>query len=148
MHVAYGRIAGQGKAGSRPFAPRICGRAEKVLDIKALSVVQPGGTRIARGEKTLEIRRWDPGLDPAEDLLIVENGRFLHRDGEEDPDGIALAIVKVAKVRPFLPADMPAACAGSYEPGWLAWELVAVRPIAALRPVRAARGIYRLRLPG
>ena len=118
------------------------------MNIKAVSVVRPGGARIASGEKTLEIRRWHPGLDPGEDLLIVENGRFLHHDGEEDPDGTALAIVKVAKVRPFLPADMRAACAGSYEPGWLAWELVAVRPIAALHPVRAARGIYRLRLPG
>lgn len=113
---------------------------------KALSIVSPGGGRIASGQKTLEVRRWHPHLDPAEDLLIVENGRFLHIEGEED-DGHAVAIVRVKAVRPFVEADIPAACASSYADGWLAWELTDVRPITPPVPVRAARGIYEVMLP-
>jgi len=32
--------------------------------MKALSIVKPNGTRIAQGEKTLEIRRWHPDMSP------------------------------------------------------------------------------------
>lgn len=115
--------------------------------IKALSIVSPSGGRIACGQKTLEVRRWQPHLGPGEDLLIVENGRFLHVDGEED-DGHAVAIVRVRAVRPFVEADMQAACASSFAEGWLAWELTDVRPITPPLPVRAARGIYEVELPG
>jgi hypothetical protein len=117
--------------------------------IKALSIVSPNGSRIAAGEKTLEVRRWAPGLHPAEDLLVVENDRFLHRDGEEDPAGRAVAIVRVAAVRPFTPADIKAACASRFEEGWLAWELRDVRPVRTRRLIVAARGIYEVRFtPG
>jgi len=112
--------------------------------MKALSVVRPGGSRIATGRKTLEVRRWRPLLHPDEDLLIVENGRFLREDGDEDRDGIAVAIVKVAGVRPFTLADMASACAGRFEAGWLAWELAAVRPLGQQAKVLAARGIYEV----
>ncbi|MCU1724770.1 ASCH domain-containing protein [Pseudomonas sp. 5P_5.1_Bac1] len=114
--------------------------------LKALSIVRPNGGRIASGQKTLEIRRWHPHLDPTEDLLIVENERFLHVDGDED-DGHAVAIVRVKAVRPFVEADIPAACASSYARGWLAWELTDVRPITPPIPVRAARGIYPVDFP-
>lgn len=116
--------------------------------MKALSIVTPGGSRIAEGRKTLEVRRWRPDLDPSEDLLIVENGRYLHRDGEEDADGTPVAIVRVVAVRAFTPADMEAACASRFEEGWLAWELAAVRPVSAGGRVRAARGIYEVDFPG
>lgn len=112
--------------------------------IKALSIVRPSGSRIACGDKTLEVRRWQPGLAPTEDLLIVENGRFLHAEGDEDEDGLAVAIVRVTAVRPFVLADMQAACANSFEQGWLAWELSDVRPVTPPVPVRAARGIYEV----
>lgn len=115
--------------------------------MKALSIVRPNGSRIASGEKTLEVRRWYANLDPTEDLLIVENGRFLHVDGEEDADGIAVAIVRVKAIRPFVFADMQAACASRFEEGWLAWELDDVRPIESALPTRAARGIYEVDFP-
>lgn len=118
----------------------------KEITIKAISIVRPSGGRIASGEKTLEVRRWHPDLQPSEDLLIVENGRFLHVDGDEDPEGIALAIVRVKAVRPFQLADMQAACAGSYAEGWLAWELTDVRRLTRPVTVRAARGIYEVDL--
>nr|WP_277312903.1 ASCH domain-containing protein [Pseudomonas viridiflava] len=109
-------------------------------------MVRPSGSRIASGEKTLEVRRWHPGLDPSEDLLIVENERFLHTDGDEDDDGVAVAIVRVAAVRPFVRADIHAACASHFEDGWLAWELSDVRPVIHPVTIRAARGIYEVDL--
>lgn len=114
--------------------------------LKALSIVSPNGGRIASGQKTLEVRRWHPHLAPSEDLLIVENTRFLRDDGDED-DGLAVAIVRVKAVRPFVEADVPAACASYFAEGWLAWELEAVRAIDPPVAVRAARGIYEVDLP-
>lgn len=112
--------------------------------MKALSIVAPSGSKIASGEKTLEVRRWKPGLQPHEDLLIVENERYLREDGEEDPDGRAVAVVKVKSVRPFLRTDIEAACANYFEEGWLAWELSDVRSVPDPRVVMAARGIYEV----
>lgn len=116
------------------------------MRIKALSIVHPGGSRIAAGLKTLEARRWTPGLSPDEDLLIVENHRFLHRDGETDPDGRAVAVVRVARTRPFTRGDMAAACAGSFAEGWLAWELTHIRPLTRGPRIPAARGVYEVDL--
>jgi len=115
--------------------------------MKALSIVAPGGSRIASGEKTLEVRRWQPNLRTDEDLLIVENGRFLRNEGDEDDAGMAVAIVRVSTVRPFMREDMAAACGSYFEEGWLAWELVDVRPLSSTINVKAARGIYELAPP-
>ncbi|USW94313.1 ASCH domain-containing protein [Pseudomonas proteolytica] len=106
--------------------------------------MRPSGSRIASGEKTLEIRRWYPGLEPSQDLLIVENERFLHADGDEDDAGVAVAVVRVKAVRAFTPEDVPAACASYFEEGWLAWELSDVRPLAHPFSALAARGIYEV----
>lgn len=97
---------------------------------------------IASGTKTLEIRCWAPGIGPAEDLLIVENTHYLREDGEEEADGLPVALVNVRHVRPFALADMAAACATYFEEGWLAWELANIRPIQTSVKVRAARKIY------
>lgn len=114
--------------------------------MKALSIVAPNGKKIANGLKTLEIRRWRANLCRDEDLLIVENRRYLHSEGEVDPEGTAVAIVKIAAIRPFLAADVEAACASYHEDGWLAWELADIRPIPRLVTVIAARGIYEVEL--
>lgn len=100
--------------------------------------------RIATGEKTLEVRRWSPDISSQEDLLIVENDRFLHEEGDEDPNGRAVALVRVARIRPFVRDDMVAACASRFADGWLAWELIDVRPVKTENPVLAAGGIYGL----
>jgi len=110
--------------------------------------VHPNGSRIASGEKTLEIRRWRPALDPSQDLLIVENGRFLHAEGDQDEDGVAVAIVRVKAVRAFIPDDVPAACASYFEEGWFAWELSDVRPLPHPFKALAARGIYDIEFMG
>lgn len=114
------------------------------MKIKAISIVAPGGTKIARGEKTLEIRRWKPDLRENEDLLIVENKKFLTQELEVDPDAMAVAIVTIGKVRAFIRDDMKAACASYYEDGWLAWEIENIRPIAHAFKARAERKIYWL----
>lgn len=84
---------------------------------------------------------------PSEDLLIVENGRFLTKEGDQDENGVPVAIVKVTAVRPFTRSDMQAACASYFEEGWLAWELDDVRLVQSIGPIMAARGIYELSLP-
>ena len=80
-------------------------------------------------------------------MLIVENHRFLRQAGDEDPDGRAVAIVRVAAIRPFTRADMAAACASTNEEGWLAWELGDIRLLAWRGAVLAARGIYLVDWP-
>ncbi|ENR5394177.1 TPA: ASCH domain-containing protein [Providencia rettgeri] len=113
--------------------------------MKAISIVRPSGQKIALGEKTLEIRKWPPNIDAEEELLIVENSRYLLSDDDEEM-GKAVAIVKVNKVRPFIESDMAAACASYYELGWLAWELTDIRAIAEPIEVIAKRKIYEVEL--
>lgn len=63
--------------------------------MKAISIVYPHGINIALGKKTLEVRSWLPPRDFKEDLLIVENKNYLRNDGDIDPEGRAVAIVKI-----------------------------------------------------
>ncbi len=112
--------------------------------MKALSVVSPSGRKIASGEKTIEVRRWLPDLSPHEDLLIVENDKYLTKTGDIDPDGRAVAIVRISLVRPFIIADLQPACARYFEQGWHSWVLTNVRPISFSKKVLAARGIYEI----
>lgn len=117
-----------------------------VIKFKALSIVYPSGTKIARGEKTIEVRSWLPPEGFNEDLLIIENKNFLRKEGEIDPDGTPVAIVRIKSVRPFEESDIAAACATKWEPGYYSWELTDVRPINSLEKVIAARGIYQVEL--
>lgn len=92
----------------------------------------------------MEVRRWIPRLAAGEDLLIVENGRFLREDGDVDENGLVVAMVKVTAIRPFLPTDIDAACASYFEEGWYAWELSDIRPLSVPVKVLAAREIYEV----
>jgi hypothetical protein len=114
--------------------------------VKAISIVYPHGTNIALGKKTLEVRSWLPPRDFNEDLLIVENKNYLRNDGDIDPIGIAVAIVKIKQTREYVESDIPAAMASRWEPGYYSWELVDVRPIKNTKVVVAARGIYDIEL--
>jgi hypothetical protein len=113
---------------------------------KALSIVFPGGTHIAQGKKTIEVRSWLPPSDFNEDLVIVENNKFLKEEGDVDLDGKAVAIVKIKLIREYLQSDIPQAMASRWEPGYYSWELIDVRPINHSAPVLAARGIYTIDL--
>lgn len=125
----------------RRSAPNAC-EPTPLPSVSGRVGIGPGPNRFWR--ESLEVRHWYPDLDPCEDLLIVESGRFLHREGDEEADGTAVAIVRVKAVRPFVQADMQAACASYFEEGWLAWELSELRPVTHQVTVRAARGIYEV----
>lgn len=112
--------------------------------MKALSIVHPHGTNIALGNKTIEVRSWLPPENFDEDLLIVENHRYLHNEGEIDLSGKAVAVVKIKKTREYLESDIPDAMATRWEPGYYSWELIDVRPLNIDHPVLAARGIYEI----
>lgn len=116
------------------------------MKLNALSIVFPGGTNIALGKKTIEVRSWLPPSDFEGDLVIVENKKFLREDGDVDPEGIAVAIVKIKLTREYLETDIPAAMASRWEPGYYSWELTDVRPIKNSGKVLAARGIYNIEL--
>ena len=114
--------------------------------MKAISIVSPSGTRIAKGEKTIEVRSWLPTIALGEDLLIVENNNFLRTEGEIDPNGSPVAIVKIKNVREYLASDVSAACASRWEAGYYSWELEDIRPIHSKSKIIAARGIYEVEL--
>lgn len=116
------------------------------MKYKALSIVYPSGTKIAHGEKTIEVRSWQPPADFDGDLLIVENKKFLRNEGDTDLEGVPVALVKIKKVRVYEESDIPAACASRWEPGYYSWELADVRPLHSTTQVLAARGIYEVEL--
>lgn len=116
------------------------------MKYRVLSIVFPGGSKIAKGEKTLEVRSWLPPEDFDGDLLIVENHKYLKAEGDSDPDGTAVAIVKIKNVKQYIESDIPAACASRWEPGYFSWEIYDVRPLNHAEKVLAARGIYQVEL--
>lgn len=114
----------------------------------ALSVVAPAGDRIRSGLKRLEIRQWAPDLPlPLRDLLIVQNRHHLSRaERPEDPEGTAVALIDVVAVRPWREDEIDPAYASYWEPGWLAWELVNVRPVNYAQALPARLRLYSIRL--
>jgi len=114
----------------------------------ALSIVSPGGKRILEGKKTLEIRKWKPDVLPLNDLVIVQNENRLSSSGvSEDPNGLAIAVVDIMKVRDWKEDDLEASCGNYWEDGWLAWEIGNVRPLPFSYPVPAKLRIYNIELP-
>jgi len=114
--------------------------------MKVISIVSPNGTKIAQGLKTIEVRSWLPTIALGEDLLIVENNKFLRSENETDSKGVPVAIVKIKAIREFLEADVVAACASHWEAGYYSWELEDIRPVKSKFFVLAARGIYEIKL--
>ena len=92
--------------------------------MKALSIVAPNGSKVAEGLKTIEVRSWVPDIELGTDLLIVENDNFLTSERDIDPNGKAVAIVKVKKVRKFIKGDILSACASSWEEGYFSWSFM------------------------
>lgn len=78
--------------------------------------------------------------------MIVENYNFLRKEGETDPEGRPVAIVKIKNVRPFMASDLLASCWSKWEPNLYAWEITDVRPLVSNQQVLAARGIYEVEL--
>ena len=115
--------------------------------INAISIVAPNGTKIAKGQKTIEVRSWLPTIPVGKDLLVVENKVFLREDGASDPNGKPVALVQIKNVREYLETDIPAANASRWEPGYYSWELTNIRPVVSDQNILAARGIYEIEMP-
>jgi hypothetical protein len=111
----------------------------------ALSIVYPAATKIADGRKTLEIRSWKPPVVPLRNLLIVENHRRLDRDGDIDPEGLAVALVDIEQVREWTPEDAQRD-GHQFVSGYFAWVIRNVRPLAQPVRVPARRMIYQIDL--
>ncbi|HGL6721286.1 ASCH domain-containing protein [Burkholderia contaminans] len=109
----------------------------------ALSIAKPAADDIVAGRKRVEIRSWAPPAIPLRDLVLVQNPVLLRRDGQEDPDGIALALVDVVGVHDWTP-DEARAQGKQWCAGYVCWELTNVRAIDPAFPCVARRGIYAL----
>lgn len=107
--------------------------------------MNPNGTNIAKGIKTIEVRKWAPQEYPIKDLLIIENENRLSENYQEE-NGMIVAIVDVIDIRPWEEKDLIASCAKVYEKGYLAWILSNMRKISYPAPVPAKRKIYELEL--
>ena len=95
----------------------------------------------------MEVRSWLPPTLPIKDLLIVENTNFLTDGFQVDPHGRAVALVDVRLVEPWLPSQVEPACSSGWQPGYFAWHLENVRPLASTGPVWAKRKLYEVELP-
>lgn len=117
------------------------------MKYSALSIVAPGGDQIRRGEKTLEVRKWQPDGIPMKDLLIVQNSVRLSKSGiTEDPDGRAVAVVDIEAVSEWREEELAAACGSRWEPGWFAWRITNVRPFDCHEAVPARLRIYEVEI--
>ena len=113
------------------------------MTFDALSIVYPAATKIATGQKTLEIRSWKPPRIPLLNLLLVENHRRLDRDGDIDPKGMAVALIDIVAVRDWTEEDARRD-GHTHSPGYFAWVIANVRPIQHSFRVQAERLIYQI----
>ena len=99
--------------------------------------------RIVERTKTVEIRRWLPPEIPFLDLVLVENEIYLTEEEQEDPDGLARAIVDITGIHEWTREE-----AKSQGIDWIAdyvcWELSNVRHIVPPIPCVARRKIYKI----
>lgn len=113
------------------------------MKYQTLSVVNPAGTRIAKGLKTIEVRQWKPDKLPLKNLLIVQNEQRLSSSGlTEDPNGVVVAIVDIIACTEWSEDLLKASCASYWEAGWIAWHIKNVRPINIPIAVPAKLRIY------
>jgi hypothetical protein len=116
------------------------------MKFNALSIVQPAGTKIATGEKTLEIRSWKPPVVPLRNLVVVENQRRLDVDGDIDPEGVAVALIDIVAVRDWTEADARRD-GQTFVAGYFAWVIANVRPLEMKLRLPAKRMIYEVEIP-
>ncbi len=111
--------------------------------VNALSIVSPSVQNILVGKKGVEIRRWLPPEIPFFNLVLVENEIYLTEEGQEDPNGLARAIVDITGVHEW--SQEEAESQGlEWIPNYVSWELSNVRCIEP--PIRcvARRKIYKI----
>ena len=113
------------------------------MRVNALSIVSPSVQRILAGEKVVEIRRWFPPKIPFLNLVLVENELYLTEEGQEDPNGLARAVVDITGVHEWTHEEAESQGI-DWVPNYLCWELSNVRPIIPPIPCIARRKIYQI----
>ena len=111
--------------------------------VDALSIVSPSVHCILVGEKVVEIRRWLPPKIPFLNLVLVENEIYLTEEGQEDPNGLARAVVDIIGVHEWTCAEAESQGI-DWMPNYVCWELSNVRPIVPPMPCVARRKIYKI----
>lgn len=106
--------------------------------MRALVVRQPWAGKIARGEKTIELRsRRTHYRGP---VIIVAGSRPWGKLAPDGPLGVVLCVADLVDCRPATPGD--AAAAGGVPPeGWFGWVLENVRPLP-ITPAKGKLGLY------
>ena len=111
--------------------------------VNALSIVSPSVQNIIAGKKVVEIRSWFPPEIPFFNLVLVENEVYLTEEGQEDPNGLARAVVDVINIHKWTPEE--AELQGvDWMPNYVCWELSNVRSIVPPIPCPARRKIYKI----
>ena len=115
--------------------------------LNALSIVSPSVQNIVAGKKIVEIRRWLPPEIPFLDLVLVENEIYLTEEGQEDPNGLARAIIDITGVHEWTREEAQSQGI-EWIPNYLCWELSNVRRIEPPIPCVARRKIYKINIRG
>lgn len=111
--------------------------------VNALSIVSPSVQNIVAGKKVVEIRRWLPPDIPFLNLVLVENEIYLTEEGQEDPNGMARAVVDITGVHDWTPKEAESQGI-EWTPNYVCWELSNVRRIEPPIPCVAKRKIYKI----
>lgn len=112
----------------------------------AISIVAPNGTKIITGLKTIEVRSWLPTISIGEDLVIIENEKYLNEENDLDENAKAIGVVKIKKIRAFEQNDIEKACATYWCEGYYSWELEDIRKFKFPIPAITKKGIYQVEL--
>ena len=117
--------------------------SKSALIVNALSIVSPSVQRIVARKKVVEIRRWLPPEIPFLDLVLVENEIYLTEKGQEDPNGLARAVVDITGVHEWTREEAESQGV-AWIPDYICWELSNVRRIEPPIPCVARRKIYKI----
>jgi len=107
--------------------------------IKALAVHQPWADRIARGEKTIEVRTWRTQYRGPLAICATKRPAV-----QGLPSSAVVAVAELVDCRPFTPADVPASGGVEFREGLWTWVLGGVRPLADPPPVACRQGLFDL----
>ena len=109
--------------------------------MKAISLQQPWASMIARGEKTVETRRWSTSYRGELLIASTKKPKLLAL-----PSGFALCVVDMIGCVPMRKEHEVGACCPMYH-GAYAWILANIRPFRRPFAVRGSQGFYEVELP-
>ncbi|NXZ87923.1 hypothetical protein HZI30_13370 [Serratia fonticola] len=122
------------------------------MKYQALSILKPAVDNILNGSKKLEIRSWTPPYMPLNNVVLVQNEKYLVNQDDED-DGFAMAIVDFTSIFPWTEADYlrqknTTTMWKEWKLGYFCWTIENVRVIKKPMPCKAMKGIYTLEFDG